>query len=382
MKYTAPKSALVHLVKQCAAVTPRKPLYPIAACLLMRAGPVQGVGGDTVTMSATDTAIAISGRIDSAHVLRLGAVAVDAKELLVRLEKMPEGQVTLAADETKLTITAPGSRRRFTVPVQSADDFPAMPDVAIETAQISPDVLERVIDGAAYAMADDATREHLSCLLIEWTPERIRAVATDGHRLATVEREAKEPWAPPDGFRVCVPAHAVGVIRRLIDTATDDVGLALHDRLTVIVGTVAVSALCVAADRFPPWQRVIPDPTGQHELGVQRAAALDLLGAVSVAANRDKHGIVLAFAGDVMRAKAEGPEQGDAADEIVGTRAARHAGVGDVRDEVKIGVSARYLSEALKHTDADEVELRFNGELDPIAIRAPGYVGVVMPMRI
>jgi DNA polymerase-3 subunit beta len=264
-------------------------------------------------------------------------------------------------------------------------DFHPIASVNVGAKSIAADVLRGMFDRTFASISKDETRVHLNALLLEWTDNEVRMVATDGHRLA-FERAHVATRQPKD-VSFLLSRSAVVAVRSAIKGTDGLVSLAFgtngahKNAVTFRADGVTVTSRGVDA-QFPPYAQVIP---ANHPTSVRlsRVAFIDAVRTVAVAASDRTGGIKLSVGPFGFFLSAESPDSGNA-----------HASLPTIGDppvnEFRAGVNSVYLLDALTSLECDEFIFSCNGPLDPMTIHpynvdtlAPAdSLAVVMPMRI
>ncbi len=335
--------------------------------------------GSMLRVAATDLYLSVSSTA-SAEVGRPGSFAADAKALLDRIKMMPEGPVAVSADDKGLAIKAKGSARRYTLRGMPGDDYPPLPspDPNAPAFTLPAGLLASLIAHTGYAISTDETRAHLNSALLDLEGGIARMVATDGHRLAKVERAIEGAAAA----EMLIPLKAITELRRLDDELFSSGG----EKPTLTLTRSGASLFVTAGEttfgvkltdaQFPPWRQVIPDGTATT-VRLSRAAMADAIKAVALA-DSAKGAVRLTLGNGVMRITSESPDGGDGVDELPFE-------VVDGPGKALIGVNAKYILDVLGALSSEEVLLGVSGQLDPLTLApvgSEGFVAVVMPMRI
>ena len=223
MKLTIDRGAFIKALSHVQSVVERRNTIPILSNILMEAD------GAALKLTATDLDIEAS---DStiAHVDKSGNITAPAQTLFEVVRKLPEGadvELLLDTDTQRLIITS--GRARFALPTLPSDDFQTMAkDDASHTFEIEAAELRRLIDKTRFAISTEETRYYLNGVYLHGAEGgKLRAVATDGHRLALADADAPKGAESLPG--VIVPRKAVGEIRRLLDDAPESVVMAFSD---------------------------------------------------------------------------------------------------------------------------------------------------------
>ena len=372
------KRDLLRLFGRTQGVADKKSTMPILSNVL-----VQAEAGGILRASATDLFMAVTAHV-AAEVIKPGTLAIPAKELVERVKAMPDGPVQISANEgSTAQIKAVGARREFRLRGMPGEDFPALPkpDAKAVAQTIAPATLADLIAKTHFSISTDETRPHLNSALFEWDGDVIRMVTTDGHRLS--KHEVAADGGQKANLSLLIPLKGISELRRLCEEAKSDKTDKEGSPLKLLRGGPNVFflrddttlAIKLVDAQFPPYQQVIPQRT-ENSVRVGRAALIDVLRAMSVAASERTGSVKLSLTKGTMRVTSENPDSGDAFDEL----AVDYAGA-----DVTIGFNVRYILDALAALDEDEVKLGISGELDPVVVEpAPDkkFLAIVMPMRI
>ena len=393
MQVILPKNLLLSRLEEAASVADRKSASEATHRVCLRAG--EGA----VDLRGTDLTRSMSCAVggEGVEILLAGTVALPAKGLLDRVKYMPDGPVELTMDGSfGVTVKAVGGQRRYHLPGIPGTEFPRIPDrgAAPVTLTLPAATMADLIARVKTVVSTDETRPHINSALWELFEGRMRMVATDGHRATYAERAVPSlvgvqvPTFGNGGSTLLVPLKGLGDIAALGEGAGAEemtVTVVVADAFFQVGGTVLSVRLTDAT--FPPYRQVFggiaPKP-----VVVPRAAMIEHVNAVAVAASDKTGGIKLTVRGGMIVFEATDPDNGAGHDELP---------VDYDGPVVTVGVAAKYLVDALRGmdpgkgnagTEADVVRLSITGELDPIRID-PGtvnpdltIVSVVMPMRI
>jgi DNA polymerase-3 subunit beta len=369
MRVTVERSALLKALAHVQSVVERRNTIPILSNVLIE------TGAAALKLTATDLDLAIVETVDADSVAP-GATTVAAHTLFDIVRKLPEGaQVDLNASGGTLTLTA--GRSRFQLSTLPREDFPVMTDGELPFGFAIPAVtLRQLIDKTRFAISTEETRYYLNGIFLHVTDEAkpsLRAVATDGHRLARVA------IARPDGAvgmpDVIVPRKTVTELRKLLDEIDGEVRVALSgSKIRFGLPTATLTSKLIDGT-FPDYSRVIPSgndkqltiPARALAEGVDRVAtiATDKTRAVKLTLNRDQ--LVLSVTS---------PENGTASEELTADYGA---------DGFEVGFNSRYLLDILGQVDGEEVTFHLADAASPALIREgtdAAALYVLMPMRV
>jgi DNA polymerase-3 subunit beta len=372
MKVTIERAALLKSLGHVHRVVERRNTIPILANLLIRADKA------TLAIKATDLDLEVIETIP-AEVGPNGATTVPAHMFYDIVRKLPEGsQVVLetAGDRPSLAIRA--GRSRFALQTLPESDFPdlAAGEMTHKFTLPAKD-LKRLIDKTQFAISTEETRYYLNGIYLHVARNDgtvvLRAVATDGHRLAQVDLPAP---AGTDGMPgVIVPRKTVGEMQRLIEDTAAEVAIELSaTKIRFTLGEVVLTSKLIDGT-FPDYARVIP-VGNDKALTVDKGdfeAAVDRVSTVSSERGR---AVKLAIAGGKLVLSVTNPDSGSATEEIEVEYAA---------DPLDIGFNSRYLLDIAGQIEGEVAVLRLADPGSPTLIQdrdAQGALYVLMPMRV
>jgi DNA polymerase-3 subunit beta len=366
MKFTASREALLKPLQAVIGVVERRQTMPILANVLL----VARNNGLSITATDLEVELVATGE---ARVSTGGEITVPGRKLLDICRALPENAevaVSLAGD--KLGVRS--GRSRFTLTTLPAAEFPSVEDIKAGPAITLPQsVLVRLIERTHFSMAQQDVRYYLNGLLLETGKKRLRAVATDGHRLALaqVTLDGKELASES---QVIVPRKGVLELQRLLG-GDGDLKLELgqnHIRIH-LDGTRFTSKLIDG--RFPEYERVIPKDTG-NVLTADRELLRGALQRTAILSNEKYRGIRLNIRPGSIVLQAHNPEQEEAEEELE---------VSYSGDDLEIGFNVNYLLDALGAIDAEQVSMAVVDSNSSCLLRDPANDDckyVVMPMRL
>lgn len=327
--------------------------------------------GKSLTLIGTDLETEITTRIDDAKG-NDGACTITAKKLYDICRTLPEdASIQIEVQGDKAVVKS--GRSRFTLQTLPAGEFPRLEtadwDIVIEVDQSQ---LRRLLEKTSFAMAQQDVRYYLNGSLIEIAPGRLRAVATDGHRLAKSDIEIEA--SVEQTKQAIVPRKAVLELIRLLEGEGNAILEMDSSHLRVKVGTVVFTTKLIDG-RFPDYDKVIPDNLTTHLL-VDRITFHDILARTAILTNEKFRGVRLALGPGVMTVTAHNPEQEEAVDEMV---------VDYDGEELEIGFNVGYLMDALRALPTTEVDFGLQDPNSSCTVQAPEQeetLYLVMPMRI
>jgi len=375
MKFTVDRAVLLKALAHVQSVVERRNTIPILANVLLDAAEGR------LRLTATDMEIAIVEEVAGVEVGREGRCTAPAATLFEIVRKLPDGariELDHRGGDAPLGLRA--GRYNTSLTVLPVDDFPSMTEGRLpHRFTVTAGLLRDLVDRTRFAISTEETRYYLNGIYLhaaEVNGTRVlRAVATDGHRLARVE----EPL--PDGAEgmpgVIVPRKTVAEMRKLAEETTDEIELRLSDtKLQVRLGTVTLTSKLIDGT-FPDYERVIPKGN-DRVMSVDKtafAAAVDRVAAISSERSRP---VKLSLEKNHLLLTAASPEQGQAQEEL------DDGAVSYDSAPLEIGFQARYLKDITDQVDS-QVEFRFADGSAPTIVQdaaKPEALYVLMPMRV
>ena len=372
MKITIERGALLKSLAHVQSVVERRNTIPILSNVLLDAA------DNMLALTATDMDLTIVEKV-AAQVGTKGATTVSAHTLYDIVRKLPEGaqiQLEGAADGGQVTLKA--GRSKFSLATLPREDFPATAAGDLPNKfSIAGKDLRNLIDRTRFAISTEETRYYLNGIYLHahttGDVKVLRAVATDGHRLARFEMALPSGAADMPG--VIVPRKAVGELRKLIEETSDNVEVALSDS-KIRFGFDAVLLNSKLIDgTFPDYQRVIP--TGNDKvLEVDRKSFAEAVDRVSTISSEKSRAVKMSLKAGTLTLSASSPESGSASEELeVG-----YQGAG-----MEIGFNARYLLDIATQIDGAGAQFALADAASPTLVRDvadPSALYVLMPMRV
>ena len=369
MKLTITREQLQEGLVAVAASVPAKTTLPILSNILLEATK------DGIRLSGTDLDIAVSTTV-SASVDQEGAITLPARKLVEIVRELPSAAIRLTTSgEQRVTIEC--GRSRFRLLGLPREEFPAFPTVKFEGGwRTSSKDLQKLIAHVAFAASTEESRPILNGVLWELRPERMRMVATNGHRLARMD----VPTPPSSGAAqadLIVPPKALEQIRRLfkdeeeVEIARSENHLGFRSASTQIFTRLIEGP-------YPNYEQVIPRDNDKSATA-DKAAFAAALRRMSIVASDQTHRIRMAFANGSCKLSVQTPDLGEAQEEIT---------VSYDGEPLEIGFNASYLLEILKYIPTDEVRLTFKAPeraatCEPVGWNDPSsYLTLVMPLRL
>lgn len=374
MRFKVDRATLLRALAHIQSVAEKRNTIPILANVLL------AIEGDKLRLTATDTEIAVVEEV-AAEGLRDGTVTAPAAVLHEIVRKLPEG-VSIELDhpggDAPLALRA--GRYKTSLNALPVDEFPIMSAGELpHLFSIPAQVLKSLLDRTRFAISSEETRYYLNGIFFHVSsdgPEPVlRAVATDGHRLARVE--APLPTGAEGIPGIIVPKKTISELRKLLDDRVEAIEVSLSEtRIRFVVGAVTLTSKLIDGT-FPEYERVIPKNNDRH-LRVNKQAFSDAVARVSAISQERSRPVKLVVDSNLLTLSAVSPDQGMAKDELDETNV-RYDG-----PSIEIGFQARYLNDITDLID-EEAEFVFGDNAAPTLVRDTNVTTalyVLMPMRV
>lgn len=330
---------------------------------------------DLLTLLATDIEIQITTTTSGAAGDGDGAVTVGARKLQDILRSLPDSaDVSLSLDDKRLQVRA--GKSRFTLQTLPAEDFPrmALTDGDLKKFTVTQKQFRQLLAQTQFSMASQDVRYYLNGLLLLIDGNELRAVATDGHRLAYASMPL-EGEAESSRQELILPRKTVLELSRLLADSDDPLLIELSsNQIRFKFGHINLVSKLIDG-KFPDYERVIP-ATLKNVVALNRAALLQSMVRAAILTNEKFRGVRLVLSAGSMKIMAANAEQEEAQEEIE---------VDYSGDAIDVGFNVGYLLDVLNNTSVETVEWGFNDANSSALLSIPGnerFKYVVMPMRI
>jgi len=372
MKSIINRASLLKPLGHVQSVVERRNTIPILSNVLLN-----GSNG-RLSLTATDMDMDIIETVDC-NVLQEGTVTIPAHTLYDIIRKLPDGcDISIESDNEGRFISVEAGRSNFTLPVLPADEFPTMSGNELSCGFNMPATdVRALIDRTRFAISSEETRYYLNGIYIHSTESNgapvLRAVATDGHRLARVEMPLPEGAGQMPS--VIVPRKAVVEIRKLIEDNESDVSISLSEsKLCCKIGDTVLTTKLIDGT-FPDYERVIP--TGNDKLmNVNCRELAEVVDRVATISTEKSRSVKLQLKTRTLVLSANSPESGTAREELE---------VQYDSEDLEIGFNSRYLLDITNQIEGENIEFSLADPGSPTIVRDQDdntSLYVLMPMRV
>ncbi len=330
-----------------------------------------------VSILATDLGIAFQGSYE-AEVISEGETAVPSRKLYEILREFPDKTVVVQEMENKW-IRIIGNSVKYELVGVDTEDFPAFPTVeGVNLLEINIDVMKNMIDKTIYAAVSDEGRAHLAGIYFEKISKgektKIRMVSTDGHRLSRIDHFVDHGEHLTLSGGVIIPKTGMVEVLKLLEGG-NGLQIGFKDNNFIVRNQSEGLVIRLIEGDFPDYNLVIPKKTNT-ELKVDRQKFLMMLRRMSILSSNKYKGVGLRIEKEKLESTTTNPEIGESRESF---------SVNYEGDVFEIGFNARYVIETLNSMNSEEIIIKFSDEMNPCIIEGeddPGFLGVIMPMRV
>lgn len=330
-----------------------------------------------LSVAATDLEVSLLGNIE-ADVKTPGTITVNGKVIYEIVRELPDDNVVLKLSKGQRLEVECGSAH-FKINGISSDEFPSIMGltlqrpIPVEAAKVS-----EMLDKTSYAVSLDETRYNITGVCVEMVEsggsgkDLIRFVATDGHRLAYIDR-------PADGIKfdnsVIVPRKGIQELRKVLDGNDGACNISLSEGFFTVQTENVILGIRLVDGQFPDYRQVIPNEV-KTTVDISKDQLLSMIRRVSLVTTDKSRTIKLKIEKGSLLVSSSSPEYGEASESME---------VKQNGEDVAVGFSAKYILEIINAMpNCEVVTLKLCGELGPgvfVGDDDSSYLSVVMPMR-
>jgi DNA polymerase-3 subunit beta len=367
MHFIISREALLKPLQLVAGVVERRQTLPVLSNVLLV------VDAQQLSLTGTDLEVELVGRVALDEPAEPGEITVPARKLMDICKTLPsDALIDIRLDEQKLLIKA--GRSRFSLSTLPANDFPSVDEGPGSMGFTLPQgQVRRLIERTSFAMAQQDVRYYLNGMLLEVSSNQLRAVATDGHRLAMCSMAAV--IEQQEKHQVIVPRKGILELARLLTEQDGEVSIVLgqhHVRATTSEFTFTSK---LVDGKFPDYERVLPKG-GDKLVLADRQALREAFTRTAILSNEKYRGIRLQLEAGLLKIQANNPEQEEAEEEL----AVDYNG-----SALEIGFNVTYLLDVMAVMTSDQVRLLLSDANSSALVQEAGNddsAYVVMPMRL
>ena len=369
MKFTIDRSSFLKPLGHIYSVVERRNTIPILSNVLIESD------ASKVSFTATDMDMDIVETV-GCIVSSQGKLTVSAHTLYDIVRKLPDGS-EIQIELIDLNVEVSAGKSRFILPTLPVDDYPVMTEIekgnefSLEAVDLA-----NLIDNTKFAISSEETRYYLNGIYLhvpDIKSDKLRAVATDGHRLA--QAEVPIPKGAENMPGVILPRKAVGEVRKLIDSTDGLVTIIISKTKARFIFPTSILTTKLIDGSFPDYQRVVPKEN-LNKLLVSNSHFSKAIDRVSTVSMEKSRAVKLSLSNNVLLLQVNSHDLGNASEEL---------DVNYTSDPIDIGFNARYLLDISGQIQGKDIELSLSDSASPALITDPdqeGVIFVLMPMRV
>ncbi len=373
VRFSIERSKLLKSLARLQSIVEKRNTIPILANIKL------DCAGDNLQLTATDMDLVATETVD-ADIEGGGALTVPASTLYDIVRKLPDGsqiEVDTNFDSAQLIIRS--GKSEFKLSYLPANDFPVMSEGELSHSfTIAAGDFLNLLEKTRFAMSNEETRYYLNGVYLHVGENKsgsatLKAVATDGHRLAMLETAVPEGAEGMPG--IIIPRKTVNEISRILGEVDDEVKVSLSDS-KIRFDTTNITLLSKLVDgTFPDYNRVIPQDNDKL-MEVETKVLNDAVDRVSTISSDKVRGIKFSLSEGKLELNSQSADSGTAEEEI---------DVSYSSDPMQIGFNSRYMLEMLSQLEGDTSQYRLSDSNAPVLVSDPSDVSalyVIMPMRV
>ena len=362
MKFKILRTTFLDGLKSVQNVIPSKSSQAILQNVLIEAV------GNNLVMTTTDLYISIRSSVEC-DIIEEGSTTLPVKLLLNSVSKAAEGIIEVDIDSNECASIVAGSAK-FRITGLPSSGFPNLPhDEDAYAYELDSQTLKEMIRKTSYAASQDDTRRTLKGVLMSFKDMKLTMVASDGRRLALVEKEIDFPSVAQRD--IVLPFKAVQELQRSISGEGIIKVMVQKSQICFETGCMKLYSK-LTDDVYPNFYQVIPKSCTES-ISVDRQLLLNAIDRVSVMTMDEAHSIKLIFDDNRLVVTSAVNEIGSASDEV----AIKYSG-----EKIEIMFNPNYVMDPLKAIDDDEIKIELNNGHSPAVIKCSiPFLYVIMPLR-
>lgn len=367
MKFSISREAFLKPLQLVVSVVERRQTLPVLSNVLIT------LDNNLLSLTGTDLEVEIVGRIELEQAGIGGEITVPARKLVDICKSLPDKAViNFSEDGGRMVITS--GKSRFTLSTLPASDFPSVDEGTGQVEfTIAAGALKKLIDDTAFAMAQQDVRYYLNGMLWEASSGLLRAVATDGHRLAMSTLEM--PFTLPERIQAIVPRKGIVELSRILADEGDIMVILGSNHVRIQRGDFRFTSKLVDG-AYPDYERVLPKGGTKYVIG-DRELLRHAFARTAILSNEKYRGVRLQLTSGLLKITANNPEQEEAEEEVT----VEYEGEG----ELEIGFNVNYLLDVLGVLKGANFRMVLSDSNSSALLESPeadGAVYVIMPMRL
>ena len=334
------------------------------------------VSNERIYLSATDLEVSAKYSLN-AETNGNASFCINAKNLFDILKELPNTDIHMSLEDGENLLKINCNDIHYSLLIYESEEYPNLHFGTENTFVMDSDNLTNLIVKTSYAISNDETRLHFNGVFLQEVESKLRAVATDGHRLSLIETDITEQNNEALVNGVIIPKKGVYEIKKISESypnteltvSVDDSYMYINAKEEYHLG------IRLIAREYPKYQSVIPGKT-TYTLTADKDSIYNAVKRIKIMSNEKSNGVKVLIGDNQLTVMANHPSLGDARETI----AVDYDG-----KEMEIGFNAKYLMDSFSILETEDIILELNNELSPILVRSnqlQNYLGIIMPLRI
>jgi DNA polymerase-3 subunit beta len=372
MKFTIEKDVFLKCLSKLQGIVEKRSTMPILSNSLLR------VLKGELEVTATDLEVTVLDRCEISS-SEPGSITLSAKKLYEIVRELPEGPLELRSKEDNWVEIKSG-KNLFELVGLGSEEFPKVPEISqYSLMELDAAVLKQMVEKTIYASAGEESRYSLNGIFLEKSEDKkgLRMAATDGHRLAVIDREI-EPAAKMQLEKgVILPRKGMAEVKKILEGVDGKVQFGIKDNSAAVKTNATVVFMRLIDGEFPEYRRVIPEPgERKKKVSIAREDFQRTLRRASLLVDERARAVKFSLSSNLLVMEGKNPGLGTSHGECE----VEYKG-----DKVEIGFNDRYFMDILAVTSSDKIKLEIKDELSPVMVLPDDdsrYFCIVMPMRL
>jgi len=376
MKFIVQRDALLRSVQDVMKAISSRTAIPILTGMKIEAKP------DSIVLTGSDSDISIESHIPAeengiVHIeqIETGSIVIQARYFSDIVRKLPENTIEIEADD-QLKVTIRSGKAEFNLNGQNADEYPNLMKLNTDDSfDIPTDLLKSVIKQTVFAVSTMETRPILTGVNMKLQDNVLHFTATDSHRLASREIPVEETNVTFSS--VVVPGKSLNELSKILDDTEETVDIRVTQN-QILFRTKNLYFLSRLLDgNYPETSRLIPEQS-KTTIHLNTKDLLHTIDRASLLAREDRNNVVklTTVDGKTVEITSNSPEIGRVTEDL--------AAESIEGEELKISFSSKYMMDALKAIDSEEVKIEFTGAMRPFILRPANeepIIQLILPVR-
>jgi len=372
MNFTIERDVFLKGLGRIQGIVEKRNTIPILSNVL-----IEAVSSE-IKLTATDLEVGMQSSYD-ANIIEEGKITVSAKKIYEIIKELPESQISFKAKENSWIEIRCG-KALFNIVGLSPEEFPYFPSQdKYDFVEIDNFDIKQMIEKTSFSISTDETKYNLNGIFIKNIKEneinKLRFVATDGHRLSMIQKNIDTSKIEQLQKGVIFPRKGIFELKKMAEEEGSPIYLGFMENNAVIKRDRTIVLMRLVDGDFPDYNRVIPKENNIYS-EIESNLLLHALRRISILSSEKSKGVKLQFKNNSLEISSSNPDFGDAREEI---------NINYDGPEISIGFNAKYLLDILNNYSEDKIKLSIKDNLSPgllTSLKDEDFLAVVMPMRL